>query len=93
MRECRVIEGCVNILHTPFAKGIFDFEQITQDMAITGICKLVYELLTKIINGYALNELYASQWIKLFMKHVSMTQSNNQIGADNFCTVLCDQNK
>ena len=31
MRECRVIECCVNILHIPFAKRVFKFNKITQD--------------------------------------------------------------
>ena len=38
VRELRVIEQCVQILHIPFAKGTHDFKEITQDMAITNIC-------------------------------------------------------
>ena len=86
MRELRVIESCINILHVPFAKGIFCFSDITQDKAITRICKLTYILLGKIVAHYSLNELYAAQWIGLYLKHVLMTTTQNQIGADLFCT-------
>ena len=46
MRDLRVIESCVQILHVPFAKLVFDFRKLTQDMAITSICKLTYKLLS-----------------------------------------------
>lgn len=36
-------------------------------MAITQICRLVYILLSQIVKDYRLNELYASQWIGLFL--------------------------
>ena len=92
MRELRVIESCVNILHLPFASGEFDFDKITQDDPITSICKLTYELLGKIILHYSLNELYAAQWIGLYMSHILKTCTNNQIGADLFVTTLSDEN-
>ena len=46
MRELRVIEACVQILHVPFATEQFDFKKITQDAAITSICKLTYDLMS-----------------------------------------------
>jgi len=70
MRELRVIESCVNILHIPFANGVFSFQEIKQDESITSICKLTYLLLGKIVSGYPLNELYAAQWIRMYLKHV-----------------------
>ena len=93
MRECRVIEACVNILHVPFAMKVHQFNEMTQDKAITSICKLTYLLLGKIVAHYDLNELYASQWIGLYLKHVLDTTSQNQIGADLFCTVLSNENQ
>lgn len=93
MRELRVIESCVNILHIPFAKGVFSFSEIKQDESITSICKLTYLLLGKIVSGYPLNELYAAQWIRMYLKHVLLTTSANQIGADLFCTRLSDENQ
>jgi hypothetical protein len=59
-------------------------------MAITSICKLAYILLSKIVKNYKLNELYASQWIGLFLQQVLQTNSQNQIGADAFVTQLVD---
>ena len=93
MRELRVIESCVQILHVPFAKGTHNFEDITQDMAITSICKLTYQLLAKIVENYQLNQIYAAQWINLYLSNVLKTTSQNQIGADSFLTLLSDQNK
>ena len=55
VRELRVIESCVQILHVPFAKGAFIFSKITQNDAITSICKLTYQLLSKIVENYSLN--------------------------------------
>ena len=77
MRELRVIEACVDILHTPFASGNFDFSKINQDMAITQICKLSYLCLGKIVENYELNEKFASQWIGLFLKQVLETTTKN----------------
>jgi hypothetical protein len=59
-------------------------------MAITSICKLAYVLLSKLVQNYKLNELYASQWIGLFLQQVLQTNSQNQIGADAFVTQLVD---
>ena len=60
MRELRVIEAAVDILHTPFASGNFEFRKINQEMAITQICKLSYILLSKLVKDYRLNEMFAS---------------------------------
>ena len=83
----------MQILHVPFAKKAFIFREITQDAAITSICKLTYELLSRIVANYNLNQLYASQWINLYLRNVLDTNSKNQIGADSFLTLLSDQNK
>ena len=77
VRELRVIESCVQIIHLPFARGSFNFREITQDSAITGICKLVYQLLSKIVENYALNQIYAAQWINLYLRNVLNTNSKN----------------
>jgi hypothetical protein len=50
MRELRVIEACVDILHTPFASGNFKFDELNQEMAITSICRLSYLCLGKIVD-------------------------------------------
>lgn len=77
MRELRVIESCINILHVPFAKGVFSFADMGPEDAITSICELTYKLLGKIVAHYGLNEIYASQWIGLYLKHVLQTTSQN----------------
>jgi hypothetical protein len=56
----RVIECIVDLLYMPFACGAFTFEEIKQDMAITDLCKLCYKLLSHIVVGYRLNEMYTS---------------------------------
>ena len=80
-------------MHIPFAKKAFDFKEITQESAITSICKLTYILLSKIVEDYSLNQIYAAQWINLYLRNVLDTGENNQIGADTFLTLLSDQNK
>ena len=90
MRELRVIESCVQILHLPFATGIFDFKTMKHDDPIASICKLTYTLLGKIIEHNNINEMYASQWIGLYLKHILDTTNANQIGADSFLTLLAD---
>ena len=49
-------------------------------------------MLGKIIEGNDINEMYASQWIGLYLKHILETTEENQIGADVFTTTLVDQN-
>ena len=60
MREMRVIEQCVQILHVPFAANVFSFKDMQQDWPITSICKLTYTLLCRIIENNGVNEIYAS---------------------------------
>ena len=93
MRELRVIESCVQILYLPFATGVFNFNKMTQDMPITSICKLTYILLGKIIQSNRINEIYASKWIGLYLRHILDTEEHNQIGADTYLTCLADENK
>ncbi len=82
----RVIECIVDLLYMPFTCGAFNFEEIKQDMAITNLCKLCYELLSNIVVGYRLNEMYASQWMGLYLYHVLRANDDNALGADDFVT-------
>lgn len=45
------------------------------------------------MENYELNQVYASQWINLYLNHVLHTTEENQIGADTFLTLLSNQNK
>ena len=45
------------------------------------------------MQNYDLNQLYAAQWINLYLRHLLLTTPQNQIGADSFVTMLADQNK
>lgn len=60
MRELRVIEACVDILHAPFACGSFNYKDLNPEFAILSLCKLSYMLLSHIVDQYHLNELFAS---------------------------------
>ena len=77
MRELRVIEACVDILHAPFACGAFDYKTLNLEYAILNLCKLSYTLLSQICEGYYLNELFASQWMSLYLQHVLSTNTDN----------------
>ena len=79
-------------MHVPFASGVFDFNKMKQDWPITSICNLTYILLGKIIAHNNVNEIYASQWTGLYLKHILATNAANQIGADSFLTLLSDDN-
>lgn len=92
MRELRVVECIVDILHMPFASGAFNFMEIKQDMAITSLIKLCYQLLSNIVRDYRLNEMYTSQWIQLFLYHILRANDDNAVGADDFVSQLCDEN-
>jgi len=83
MRELRVIECICDMLYMPFASG-FSFLEINQDMAITSLTKLCYNLLSAIVSEYRLNEMYTSQWMGLFLHHVLRANDDNAVGADNF---------
>lgn len=62
-------------------------------MAITNLTKMCYTLLNNIICEYRLNEMYTSQWMGLFLHHVLRANDDNAVGADNFVSALCDENK
>jgi hypothetical protein len=93
MRELRVIEACVDILHAPFACGSFSYKDLNPEFAILNLCKLSYTLLSHIVDGYHLNELFGSQWMSLYLSHILQTSTDNQIGADSFVTQLVNSNK
>ncbi len=60
MRELRVIEACVDILHAPFACGSFNYKDLNQEFAVMSLCKLSYTLLSHIVLQNPFNELFAS---------------------------------
>jgi hypothetical protein len=91
MRELRVVECICDILYMPFVSA-FEFEKITQEMAITSLTKLCYQLLSCIVMDYRLNEMYTSQWMGLFLNHVLRATDDNAVGADDFVSQLCDEN-
>ena len=88
MRELRVIECLVEILYVPFGSGNFVFspKELNQDSAIISLMKLCYKLLSEIVKDYRPNEIYAAQWIGLFLKHVLDAEDDNAVGADLFFT-------
>ena len=50
MRELRVIEACVDILHAPFACGSLNYNELNPEFAILSLCKLSYTLLSQILD-------------------------------------------
>lgn len=84
MREMRVVECIVDILHMPFASGAFVFEDLKQEDAIISLIKLCYNLLSQIVKNYRLNEMYTSQWVGLYLNHVLRANDDNAVGADDF---------
>jgi hypothetical protein len=67
--------------------------ELKQEDAIIHLMQLCYRLLSQIVGGYRLNEMYTSQWIGIFLNHVLKANDDNAVGADKFIEQLCDENE
>lgn len=60
LRETRVLDLLIDMLHYPFAEGPYNFEELTQRHPVTRICQLVYRLLKHSVKDYNYNKFYVA---------------------------------
>lgn len=93
LREMKVIDIFVDLLYYPFSSQMFELTSLHKDKAMASCLSDVYSTLRFTIQEYRPNELYASQWLGLFMYQSIMTKGNNDIQAGRTLTELIDNNK
>lgn len=93
LREMKVIDIFVDLLYCPFSSGMFNLSTLTAGNPVTGLLSDVYSTMRFAIQEYRPNELYASQWLGLFMYQSIKTNGANDIQAGRTLTELIDNNK
>lgn len=66
---------------------------MNQSDLIVKVCQRVYNMIKAIALHYYQNELYVSQWLRLFFDHAMNTDNVNNIGAEDTIISLVDNNK
>lgn len=95
IRDMKIIEILVDLLYFPFKTGSYDIK-LLQDKVPDDIIKLFilcYRLIKFTIEEYRPNEVYASQWITLFMNQSLLGDPLVDIQAEPTLTELIDNNK
>jgi len=97
MRELNVIQALVDLLYYPFIENETGeerrLESISPQDPYTKICILCYRLIKHIVKDYRLNELFASQWIDLFLQQAMSTKQENNIRAEATIAELVSNNR
>lgn len=93
LREMKIIDILVDILYFPFKSNLFTLTQLTSLDPMTNMLANVYTTIRFTIQEYRPNELYASQWLELFMDQAIRTNKSNDIQASRTLTELIDNNK
>jgi len=94
LKDMRMIELLTDILFWPFRNGICDIKNMHHmDPELMKIFQLSYRLIKHGIKEYRPNEIYASQWIDLFMKQTMLTNDESNIYADVTLIELIDNNR
>lgn len=89
----KILEILTDILYYPFESNLYSMQNIQQRQPeILKIIQLSYRLIKHVIREYRPNELYASQWIDIFMKHAMKSDQNN-LYVEATLTELVDNNK
>lgn len=91
LKDLKLIEVLTDILFYPFALNIFP-NKIPEDLMT--IFRLSYTLIRHTIKEYRPNELYASQWLDLFIyQSMSSDMEGIDLNAEPTLTELIDNNK
>ena len=102
LKDMKLIELLTDILYYPFKNKMFllaknrdarRIEEISKSPLVMKIFRLSYRLIKHIIREYRPNELYASQWIELFMSHAIFCDKENYLFAEPTLTELIDNNQ
>ena len=93
-KDIKLIEILVDLLYFPFKTKIYDLNDLTvipEDLIKIFI--LSYRLIKFSIKEYRPNELYASQWLGLFMVQTLLADPRVDIMAEPTLTELIDNNR
>lgn len=94
LKDMRIIELLTDVLYCPFKNGLYEIKSLSEvDPEIVKIFQLSYRLINHTIREFRPNEIYASQWLDLFMKQTMLTNSENNIYADVTLVELIDNNR
>lgn len=93
LREMKIIDILIDILYHPFKSGLFKLSSMTALDPMTNMLANVYTTIRFTIQEYRPNEMYASQWLELFMDQAIRTNKDNDIQASRTLTELIDNNK
>ena len=92
LKDMRLIEVLTDILFYPFALEIYQLNNIPNELMVH-IFRLSYKLIKHTIREYRPNELYASQWLDLFIHQSIFSDPNYDLFAELTLTELIDNNK
>lgn len=93
LREMKIIDILVDILYHPFKSNLFKLPEIRTSDTMAIMLANVYTTIRFTIQEYRPNELYASQWLELFLDQAIRTNKDNDIQASRMLTELIDNNK
>ena len=93
IKDLKVIEILCEVLYYPFKAKWFQINEVIQYPLLLKIFQLAYRLIKHTIREYRPNELYASQWVDLFMMHAMQCDQENDLFAEPTLTELIDNNK
>jgi len=90
----KVIELLTDILYYPTCKdGLYTLRNLSDHLDILKISQLSYRLIKHTIREFRPNEIYASQWIDMIMRHTLATTEKTDLKAEPTLTELIDNNK
>lgn len=93
-RDMKMIEILVDLLYFPFRNHIYELKDlVVVPEDLIKIFTLSYRLIKFSIKEYRPNELYASQWLGLFMVQTLYADSRVDIMAEPTLTELIDNNR
>lgn len=93
-RDMKLIEILVDLLYFPFRNEMYNLNSLDKvPQFLIMIFRLSYRLIKFSIKEYRPNELYASQWLGLFMFQTLYADSEVDIMSEPTLTELIDNNK
>lgn len=92
LKDMTLIEILTDILYYPFEYKMFTLSEIP-NFPMKQVFQLSYKLIKHTIREYRPNELYASQWLELFIHQSMFSDPNHDLFAEPTLTELIDNNK
>lgn len=92
LKDMALIEILTDILYYPFEYQLFKLNNIPNPLMVQ-VFQLSHKLIKHTIREYRPNELYASQWLELFIHQSMFSDPNYDLLAEATLTELIDNNK